>query len=226
MFKKITIPLLLLFVLISPVFLTGQTKADEDTSTDSGFTYVFHLYYDGNNLFADRDVKFKYDIIAEPFEMPALRTDDPYRGDIVNFRNSILASFGFDASLVKGRLLVKGPYFADAAKVNFYNDSDQLLLTLNVSESSFCNDNGVCESDSGEDFSNCSIDCKLKPPPSVTPIPTGVVSNNLLIIIIPVVIAVAVLVGWLIIKKRRSREQIPPQVPPQVGSPPQIGINP
>ncbi len=208
--------LLLFWVTILLVSIQPLVSNADVVSTNENFVYLFHLYYDNGQLFADRDVKFKYDIIAEPYTIPTLKTANPYYGQVLNFNNKILTTFKFDQIIVKGRVSVKGPYFADASKVNFYNDSNQPLLTLDVSESSFCNDDQVCNSDVGENSDNCSNDCKLKlPPASVTPIPAAGGPNvKLILIIMGGVAAVAVLVIWLIIKKRRAATQIPPTMPP------------
>ncbi|MBI2062698.1 MAG: hypothetical protein HYT61_00425 [Candidatus Yanofskybacteria bacterium] len=203
-----------LFVFILPLFVNADVVDSREN-----FVYLFHLYYDNGQLFADRDARFKYDIIAEPYVVPALKTASPYSGEILNFNNKILATFKFDQSIVKGRLSLKGPYFADASAVNFYNDVNQLLLTIDVSGSSFCNDDEVCNSDVGENSDNCSNDCKLKPPPvSTTPLPTAGGSNTkLMLMIVGAIAVIAVLVIWFIIKKRRGvgSGQLPTQMPPQ-----------
>lgn len=201
------------------LFSLQPLESDADVvSTSENFVYLFHLYYDNGQLFADRDVKFKYDIIAEPYVTPILKTANPYYGQVLNFKNAVLATFKFDQSIVKGRVSVKGPYFADASSVNFYNDSNGLLLTIDVSGSSFCNDDEVCNSDVGENSDNCSNDCKLKPPPiaSTTPIPNaGYPARKILLVILAVVIGgFVVLAIWLIIKKKRAANQIPPSLPP------------
>ncbi len=212
--------LLFICTLVFSVFISSFVSHADVTNNSNNFVYLFHLYYDSGKLVADRDVKFKYDIIAEPYVVPVLKTSNPYYGQILNIKNKILATFKFDPSIVKGRLSVKGPYFADASRADFYNNSNQLLLTIDVSGSSFCNDDGVCNSDVGENMDNCPNDCKLKPPPvSVTPVPvaTGGGSNmKLILIIIAVVILIAVLAIWFIIKKRKAGGPgaIPPSVMP------------
>ncbi|MBI2064044.1 MAG: hypothetical protein HYT65_03585 [Candidatus Yanofskybacteria bacterium] len=200
-----------LFVFVQPLV----TNADV-ISTRENFVYLFHFYYDNGQLFTDRDAKFKYDIVAEPYAASALKTADPYSGEILNFNNKILATFKFDQSIVKGRMSIKGPYFADASEVNFYDGSNQLLLTIDVSGSSFCNDDEICNSDAGENSDNCSNDCKLKPPQvSAAPIPTiGGLDIKLILIIVGGIAVIAVLAVWFIIKRKRAAAQMPPSLPP------------
>jgi len=186
-----------------------------DKTTDAyPFVYLFHLYYDNGKLFADRDFEFKYDLIAEEFVPETITTDSPYKGEIVSIKGSVLATFSFDpkrgnASFKVGKISVKGPYFADAAKVNFYDNRNQLLLTIDVKESSFCNDDGICDKDVGENYKNCPNDCKellpsLSPSISQPPVAGGKPSPLVFIIIAAAIIIVAVLVIWVIIKRKRA----------------------
>jgi hypothetical protein len=188
------------------------------------FTYSFHLYYDHGQLSADRDFQIKYDLIAGQFMPEALRTNSPYTGKIINVQGKTDATFRFDPkkgnlTFTKGKITIKAPYFADAAKASFYNDKGKLLLTIDIGGSSFCNDNKVCDSSVGENYLNCPVDC----PAPVTPTPAPTIAKGffstsvgiglgLLVLIVIVVLAV-----WFIIKRRRKAvepEQVPPVIPP------------
>src|SRR3989344_6977087 len=99
---------ILMFVCVAVLFVFVQpliTNADV-VSTRENFVYLFHFYYDNGQLFTDRDAKFKYDIVAEPYAAPVLKTAEPYSGEILNFNNKILATFKFDQSIVKGRMSI------------------------------------------------------------------------------------------------------------------------
>src|SRR3989344_1322590 len=121
--------LLFICVAVFSFFIPSFISHADVANNSNNFIYLFHLYYDNGQLAADRDVKFKYDIIAEPYAMSTLSSASPYRGEIINFEDKILATFKFDPSIVRGRISVKGPYFADASRVNFYNNAGVLLLT-------------------------------------------------------------------------------------------------
>ncbi len=209
-FKKAKI----LAIIISLVVLfhgQNQLLADEISPwSPQFFSYRFHLYYDNGQLFADRDFEFKYDLIAEQFTSETLTTQAPYKGEIVNVQNEIKATFQFDPKqgnprFAKGKISVKGPYFADASSAKFYNDKGELLLTLNLSGSSFCNDDGTCNSDVGENYQNCPNDCpKPSPSPAYQPPTPSVWQNMLIPILIAAAVVVAALVVWVIIKRRRT----------------------
>ncbi len=136
--------------------------------------YLFHLYYDNGQLLADRDFEFKYDVIPEEFQPETIVTPFPYKGEVVNFLGQVAETFQFDPGsygnspgekrlLVKGKISVKAPYVPDARKVVFYDSQGRALLTVFVDESSFCNDDGVCNSERGEDSKTCPNDCRGLP---------------------------------------------------------------
>lgn len=222
-FKKAKI-LAIIISLIVLFYGQNQLLADETSPWSTQFySYRFHLYYDNGQLFADRDFEFKYDLVAEEFAPETLTTQAPYTGEIVNVRNEIKATFQFDpkqgnSKFVKGKISIKGPYFANAAKVNFYNDKNQLLLTLDLSGSSFCNDDGTCNSDVGENYQNCPNDCpRPSPSPAYQPPAPSVWQNMLIPILVAVAIIIAVLVVWVIIKRKRTsagqNQGLPPETP-------------
>lgn len=220
----LTVGATVLLIALSPVAcLRADTDSDTGYNDNGWWVYIFHLYYDNGQLSADRDFKFKYDLIAEPFTPQVLETASPFRGVVVDFKNEAKATFQFNPELVKGKISVKGPYSADAAKVDFYNDENQLLLTLDVSGSSVCNDDGICNSDVGENYDNCPNDCPRptpSPSPTVTPPPGffGLGWSKLILIIAGAVLtAVVIWVIWAIIKKRKAsagqNQGLPPPQP-------------
>ena len=140
----------------------------DDPWAPSHLSYFFHLYYDNGQLLADRDFEFKYDIIAEEFVPETLNTQFPFKGEVINFKSEVASEFLFDPrrgdiSFLKGKILVKAPYVPDGQKAVFYDSQGRTLLTIFVGESSFCNDDGVCNSERGEDNKTCSNDCKALP---------------------------------------------------------------
>jgi hypothetical protein len=218
MAKKITIISFIFWGLGLLFFASADIISDQQN-----FIYRFHLYFDNGQLFANRDFEFKYDVIPDDFVPEMISTGRAFRGEVISGKNEILHSFRFDpqkgnSAFKKGAIAVDGPYFANAAKVNFYNDKNQLLLTLDVSGSSFCNDDGACNKDVGENYQNCPNDCP-RPSPAPTYQPPGPsLWQNMLI---PMLLAaagviIAVLVVWGIIKKRRAKSgQFPPPAPPE-----------
>lgn len=153
--------------------LAAQTNSIITTENlATGSQYLFHLYYDNGQLAVDRDFEFKYDVVSELFVPEIINTQFPYKGEVVNLRGEVVETFQFDPkhgdpSFVKGKISVKAPYLADGQKVNFFDAQGNQLLSVFVSDSSFCNDDGVCNADVGEDTATCPNDCKV-----ATPIPT------------------------------------------------------
>src|SRR3989344_8690633 len=164
-FIKISVILIVLsFLLAGFVFAEGD-RSPLDSS------YLLFLYYDNGQLFANRDFEFKYDVIPETFVPETLNTQFPYKGEVVNLKGEVAETFQFDPkqgnpSFLKGTLSVRAPYLPDGQKVVFYNNQGDASLTIFVSDSSFCNDDGVCNADVGEDSKTCPNDCK-----NVTPVP-------------------------------------------------------
>ncbi len=209
------------------VFALADTVSRQDK-----FIYRFHLYYDNGQLLANRDFKFKYDIVSDNFIPEVISIANPFRGEVVSVINEVLYSFQFDPqkgnlAFKKGGVAVDAPYFADAAKVNFYDDKNLLLLALDVSGSSFCNDDGTCNSDVGENYQNCPNDCPKPatptPVPSVTP-SAGISSLKLILIFAGAAVLIVVIwVVWAIIRKRKSGGgTLPPEVPIEVPPVPPI----
>lgn len=197
------------------IFIGAGLFAHADTPTQNEFYYVFHLFKNkAGQLVADRDFKFVYDVIPGAFSQPSVG-QFPYRGEVFSFNGQAVGQFQFDA--VTGKISVQAPYVADAQRVVFYDSQNQPVLTIPVSDSSYCNDNGICESDQGEDYQNCSNDCKSAVLPSAPATPSdtgGSGSSGILSGIIYTVIGLVLLGGgWWFLKKRRGGGT-PPSVPP------------
>ncbi len=195
--------------------------ADINNVKPTEFSYVFHLYYDKAQLYADRDFQFKYDIVAGSYVQPAVG-QFPYRGVIINIAGEPATSFKFDVQ--SGKISVRAPFVADGQKAVFYDSQNQLVLAVPVSDSSFCNDDGICNTDRGEDSLTCPKDCKGGlPAPAATTTPTasgggsaGVVSG-----VIYAVVGLGLAGGlWWFFKKRSSSSQLPPLSLPTPPTPP------
>src|SRR3989344_9392110 len=78
------------------ILLFNLVPVSADVSGGDDFVYLFHLYYDNDQLFADRDFEFKYDVIPEKFAPETYNTQFPFKGEIINFKNEVAAEFIFD----------------------------------------------------------------------------------------------------------------------------------
>ena len=162
---KFTKIFIALFVLLAILPLLALAESDREPYSSS---YVFYLYYDNGQIFADRDFELKYDVIPEEYKPVSFTTQFPFRGEITNFLNQVVAAFQFDPrggdiTFIKGKVKVKAPYVPDGQKAVFYDSQGRTLLTIFVNESSFCNDDWTCNSERGEDARTCPNDCQALP---------------------------------------------------------------
>jgi len=205
------------------ILLFNLAPVSADEPGDNDFVYLFHLYYDNGQLFADKDFEFKYDVIPEEFVLETYNTLFPFKGEIINLKNEVATQFLFDPrrgnpDFLKGKISVKAPYIADGQKVVFYDAQAKPLLTVFVSESSFCDDDGVCNSDRGEDLQTCPNDCKTLPTANgQQPTTDGSGQGGILMAAIYVLITAGAALGgwygwkrWKKVKNVGENEFIPP----------------
>lgn len=226
--KKYIIAGLLMLVSLG---LTAQAETEQANS----FYFSFHLYYDAGTIYADRDFQFVYDVIPGEYMAEIPNTQFPYRGEIINFAGETARRFEFDPrqgnpDFSKGKITVKAPYVADGERAIFYNAENQPLLTISVSDSSFCNDDGICNADRGEDSLSCPKDCQASlTAPSVIPAPGDTTSRSSGIISgVLYSLAGLVLLGglWWVFKRRRTQGPIADIVPPTQTPPSSLPTQP
>src|SRR3989344_2351317 len=224
-------------VIVSVLFLSfsivsALTKPSSDADLNS-LSYVFYLYYDNGQLFADRDYEIKFDVLNEVFAPESPTAESAYRGAILNFKGEIVKTFLFDpragkSGFTAGKIMVRGPYVGDGLRAQFYDNQGKQSVTVFVSASALCNDDSLCDTAGGETEKNCSNDCKkprATPTPAVSIEPTsGFFTdfdiNTILIYLVGGVGVVAIAwFGWGWWKKRKEENFMPPP-PPTVMPPP------
>lgn len=222
MFKYLYISILVFLFSFSFVF--ALTKPGLDADIDN-LSYVFYLFYDNGQLFADRDYEIKFDIINEKFVTEAPPPDLAYKAEIINFKSQVVKSFDFDprkgnAGFRSGKIRVKGPYVSDGSRVAFFDNQRNPVLNVFIQDGSICNDDGICISAESENEKTCPADCKqARPSRTVEPPPVFDEGPDLTIILIYVFgglgVAVGAWFGWKLWKKKREESFLPP--PPPVG---------
>jgi len=192
---NIKLRIFLIILILLPVFVVADEVGDDN------FVYSFHLYYSNDQLFADRDFEFNYDVVPEKYTPESFNTQFPFRGEIINFKNEVASEFLFDPrrgnpSFLEGKIKVKAQYVPDGQKVNFYDSQGNQLLTIFVSESSFCNDDGTCNFDKGEDEKTCPNDCTGVTPPLPPTLDEDGLSDTSQIILSILVLVLVGVGGW------------------------------
>lgn len=234
--KILFVVLLVTASFIYSLIIFALTKPGPDANIDN-LSYIFYLYYDNGQLFADRDYEIKYDVVEEAFTPESLSGPGTYRAEIINLKSEIAKTFTLDpkkgnSEFTVGKITIKGPYVADGMKAQFYNDRGELSVSMFINSASICNDDGSCSSATGENERSCPNDCKRAKPTPIpsAPEPSGFFGDFDWITIAMygaggVGVAVGAWFGWRWWKKRREGSFIPPAppaspLPPAPPSPP------
>lgn len=211
MTKKI---FLILLILLMPA---GIVFGAQD---DGVYTYVFHLYFDNGKLFADRDFKVPFELIAQKYEAPKQTATTYYFGEVVSVSNKKLADFQIvDLPYGgKGKISPHAPYFDNAKTVNFYNSQNIKILSLDLAPSGpVCNEDKICNNDTGETYLNCPADCSV-PTSSLTPSPSASLPsyNPYAVFASPffigLVVALMAILIWLFLRKKKNNSPPPPEI--------------
>lgn len=216
--RKYIFSVFVLFLL--PIFVLGLTKPSGDADIDS-LSYIFYLYYDNGQLFADRDYQIKFDVIQERFAGSAPSDPLNYQGEIINLKSQTVKTFGFDPrggnpAFTAGKIQVKAPYVPDGMRASFYNSQGEQLVTVFVTEGSICNDDGFCDSTAGENENVCANDCmKSTPTPMANAEPPSFndesnILNFILYIVGGAAVGLGAWFGWKWWKKKQEGEFTPP----------------
>jgi len=188
---------------------------------DGVYTYVFHLYFDNGKLAADRDFQIPFELIAEKYEGSG-KVNNTFYGEILSVSNKKLADFSLDLPYgSKGKLSARAPYFDNAKTANFYNRENIRIFSLDLAPSGpVCNENNICNAETGETYLNCANDCRA-PNPSITPMPMPIGESDFsfwdifapyLFMGGPIILAILLII-WRFKKKKNMP---PPQITPQI----------
>ncbi len=168
--KKILLTLAIL--LLTPLSFLGAMTA----SPIEEWHVVYHLKYRNGTLISDTSSGMAYTPIM--YTPESLGQTDPKDSDFyattLSGSGTEIERFGFDIPSVYSPALgeslfdVTGKYFAYADRIVFFKKGGVELFRISLKESSFCNENKVCNADAGEDHLNCPMDCPA-PEPVVPP---------------------------------------------------------
>jgi len=156
---------------------------------DSSSLGVYDLQLQYNSLtqkiVLDTDAESPYLLLSGTTSLFTSPRFSEYFGTVTSVSGKTLLEFGFSRPpvVVAGKLtpvLLRVPYFPNAARIYIFQGSTP-LLTIDVSPSLLCWENGLCEIALGENSEYCPSDCQggvLPPPPQEvqTPPPSGSVT--------------------------------------------------
>lgn len=236
---RIIYKILIVSILITPFYFSSAlTKPGPDADIDN-LSYVFYLFYDNGQLFADRDYEVKFDVLEEAYSPELPDEAIAYIGEIVNFKQEVVKTFRFDPrrgdpDFKVGKITVRAPYVSDALSARFYDNQGRQLVTMFVTIASICNDDDFCDSVAGENEKTCSNDCKkIRPTPiPITPeVTSGFLGDfDMITIGIYAVSGLGVIVlawfGWKWWKKKREESFLPPPSSSSMPSTPKPPIPP
>lgn len=150
------------------------------------WSYQFHLEYSKGVLQVEKGVDYPYSPIPIEYHQQYDPAQSDFYGVIINIKNKEDARFGFmtptttTVALGKSLLSVWAPKYADADHVSFYSKTNKHLFDISVRDSSFCNDNNICDENIGESGLNCPNDCPtitghtVEPTVATTPEPVNI----------------------------------------------------
>lgn len=198
---------------------SALTKPGADADIDN-LSYVFYLFYDNGQIFADRDYEIKFDIVNQKFIAEVPPPNSAYKAEILNFKSQLVKTFDFDprkgdAGFRAGKIQVRGPYVSDGSKVTFYDSQKNPVLNIFIREGAICNDDSICTSAENENEKTCPADCKqARPSRTVEPSPVFDEETDLTMLLIYVFgglgVAVGAWFGWKWWKKRKEGNFLPP----------------
>ncbi len=127
--------------------------------------YVLHLYYKNGVISLAPNYPMQYEILYQGESAPSSAPNGAYKLDVSSIRGASLATISFDppaGSSLGGASYfdVQAPYFADAKEVVVSTAAGKMVLSVDVSGSSYCNDDGKCDFLVGEDPLSCPNDCR------------------------------------------------------------------
>ncbi len=161
------------FAILLTLFLPlafASANVDDDT-----WSYFFHLQYKQGVLAIEEGASQPYTSVPELYTEKTDPATTDFYGTVVSIKGREEARFGFNkptniiTAQGKSVFTVKAPFFADADHVTFYARGGKNLFTVSTQSSSFCNDNNKCNSDIGENYLNCPMDCPAPPNPPTPP---------------------------------------------------------
>jgi hypothetical protein len=167
---------ILFFVILSFLFAHHATALSDvfldDPSRDSAYNLQFVFDESEHTIFPEKITVPSYSIVRTIYT-PTNVLAKEFLGVVVGPNNKIYHRF--DIPLPTGVLTgakvpftVLAPYYPSAEKIDVYSGAN-MLFSIDVSASSICVIDGLCNEEAGEQELNCPNDCTFVPPPPPPP---------------------------------------------------------
>lgn len=148
-----------------------------------------------------------------------LQPEDGYQAELLDFEGNELFYYKFPVSLQVYDLAAPlpekhigliFPYVRSVKDMNVYDQSNNLLLNVDLSEYAICNLNGKCEPMVGEDIDVCPEDCEIIPEEEIPleeelPVEEEVEEKELPAWLVVLVVAAILLIVILLIRLKKRR---------------------
>lgn len=141
-------------ILILTIFIPALTNAK---------SYQISLFYDKNSNEIRLD-KFAENSVYLQDNNDSLTFDERANLEVGNNFQVILEAYQytFPQTLIypyiEGKFVINVPYYPHVKEIKIKNNSSN-TLTIDVSNTSICNQNNICEYEKGEDNNTCISDC-------------------------------------------------------------------
>lgn len=211
---------LIIFALSILLLSSFAIAADEMKSEQIGVAIEMLVKDTGETIFEGVE-------LVEGYPDHKLQPEEGFAAKVLSVKGEELYSFKFPvefwfydnpAVLTEKPVLIIFPHYRNVQEAKIYDKEDNLVLTVDLSGYTTCNENAVCNIEIGENEELCPSDCRAGeaeeleaeketaeeiPIAEGAPVKKGVLSATWLIILLAVVLA-AIIIGLLKSRKTES----------------------
>jgi hypothetical protein len=137
---------IIFLLLFLPLLINAQNEQG------NSYGLYLNLIYDGEkvSINTSTDIQKDVNVLFEP-----LKENGNYYILYKNFSDKVIYRFRVDLKLGVNEIII--PYKVNAKELDFYDQNNRKIGTIDVSDTATCNENGICE---GGEENLCPLDCK------------------------------------------------------------------
>ncbi|MBU2637576.1 MAG: hypothetical protein KJ955_01240 [Nanoarchaeota archaeon] len=149
---------------LSILILSSLAIAAEDLKSDVIGVAVEFTVKDTGEVTLDSQPE-----LVEGYPDHKLQPEDGFNAKVLSVKGEEIYSFNFSVEfwfydnptiLTEKPVLIIFPYYRNVQEAKIYDKEDKLVLTVDLSGYTTCNENAVCNIDIGENEELCPSDCK------------------------------------------------------------------